>query len=64
MPVNFARNATQFPDKFKGDPDAHVIGVRDALMNYSRLLENVGPTVYEPPGTVSPSAAPAAGGDE
>ncbi|MEI7698426.1 MAG: hypothetical protein WCK86_01415 [Planctomycetia bacterium] len=64
MPVNFAKNATQFPDKFKGDPDAHVIGVRDALMNYSKLLENVGPTVYEPPGAVSPSAAPAAGGDE
>lgn len=64
MPVNFAKNATQFPDKFHGDPDAHVVGVRDALLNYSELLENVGPTVYEPPAAATAPAAPAAGGDE
>ncbi len=61
MPINFAKNAEQFPDKFAGDPDAHVIGVRDALMNYSTLLENVGPVVYEPPGAEN---APAAAGGE
>jgi len=62
MPVNFAKNAEQFPDKFSGDPDAHVIAVRDALMNYSTLLEDVGPVVYEPPAAEGTEAA--AGGED
>jgi len=62
MPVNFAKNAEQFPDKFSGDPDAHVIAVRDALMNYSTLLEDVGPVVYEPPAAKGTEAA--AGGED
>ncbi|MBL8815736.1 MAG: c-type cytochrome [Planctomyces sp.] len=62
MPVNFPKNnLTQFPDLFNGDPDAQVIGTRDALLNYGRLLEDVGPTVYAPP--AAPTAAPAAGGE-
>jgi hypothetical protein len=64
MPVNFPKNGAQFPDRFKGDPDAHVIAVRDALMNYSRLLEDFGPTVYQPPGQPATTPAPAAGGEE
>jgi cytochrome c551/c552 len=64
MPVNFPKNAAQFPDRFKGDPDAHVVGVRDALMNYGRLLEEIGPTVYQPPGQPATTPAPAAGGEE
>ena len=63
MPVNYGKNATQFPDKFKGDPDAHVLATRDALMNYSRLLEDYGPVIYQPPAAAT-EAAPAAGGDE
>lgn len=56
MPVNYPKNnTTQLPDLFKGDPDAHVIATRDALMNYTRLMEDIGPTTYTPP------AAPAAG---
>ena len=64
MPVNFPKNGAQFPDRFKGDPDAHVIAVRDALMNYNRLLEDIGPTVYQPPGQPATTPAPAAGGEE
>lgn len=64
MPVNFPKNGAQFPDRFKGDPDSHVIAVRDALMNYQRLLEDVGPTVYQPPGQPTAAPAPAAGGEE
>ncbi|MFM7056630.1 MAG: c-type cytochrome, partial [Planctomycetota bacterium] len=64
MPVNFPKNGAQFPDRFQGDPDAHVIAVRDALMNYNRLLEDIGPTVYQPPGQPATAPAPAAGGEE
>ncbi|MCA9047998.1 MAG: c-type cytochrome [Planctomycetaceae bacterium] len=64
MPVNFAKNATQWPDLLKGDPDAHVIGVRDALANYSKLLEEVGPVVYTPPEAADAPAGAAAGAEE
>ena len=58
MPVNFPKNNnTQFPDLFNGDPDAQVIGTRDALLNYSKLLEDVGPTVYAPPSTTPAAEA-------
>ncbi|MGB4740152.1 MAG: hypothetical protein WBH50_18280, partial [Fuerstiella sp.] len=61
MPVNFPHNnSSQFPDLFKGDPEAQVTGTRDALFNYSRLLEDVGPTVYAPP-QAEPAAGDAAG---
>lgn len=60
MPLNYPKNnTTQFPDLFKGEPDAHVIGTRDALMNYNRLMEDLGPTNYAPP-TAVPAAADAA----
>lgn len=61
MPVNYPKNATQFPDKFNANADAHVIGTRDALMNYSRLFEDLGPTVYDPPAAPATPAADAAG---
>ena len=57
MPVNFAKNATQFPDLFKGDPESHVLSARDALMNYNRLMEDVGPTIYAPAGAEPAAAA-------
>ena len=62
MPVNFPKNNnTQFPDLFKGDPEAQVGAVRDGLFNYSKLLEDVGPTVYAPPAA---NTEPAAAGAE
>lgn len=58
MPVNFpANNDTQFPDLFNGNPEAQVGAVRDGLFNYSKLLEDVGPTVYAPPTKSSDDAA-------
>ena len=58
MPVNYPKNnTTQLPDLFKGDPDAHVNATRDALMNYTRLMEDIGPTTYTPP--AAPGAEPA-----
>jgi hypothetical protein len=58
MPVNYPKNnTTQLPDLFKGDPDAHVNATRDALMNYTRLMEDIGPTTYTPP--AAPAAEPA-----
>ena len=50
MPLNFPKNnLTQFPDLFGGDPDVQVIATRDALLNYTRLMEDIGPTTYAPP---------------
>jgi hypothetical protein len=51
MPSNFPRSQTQFPDLFGGNSNDQVIGVRDALMNYDRLMEHLGKTIYEPPKT-------------
>ena len=34
--------AAKMPTLFSGDPDAQVIGVRDALMNYAKLIEKYG----------------------
>ena len=64
MPVNYPKNNnTQFPDLFKGDPESHVTATRDALMNYTRLMEDIGTVNYLPPAGASPaSAVPAAGG--
>jgi len=56
MPLNFPKNnTTQFPDLFGGDPDAHVTASRDALLNYTRLMEDIGPTAYAPPGAAVPA---------
>lgn len=61
MPLNFPKNnTTQFPDLLGGDPDAHVTASRDALLNYTRLMEDIGATSYAPPGAAAPAngAAP------
>jgi len=56
MPLNFPRNnTTQFPDLFGGSPDAQVTASRDALLNYTRLMEDIGPTTYTPAGGVAPA---------
>ena len=66
MPLNFPKNnTTQFPDLLGGDPDSHVTASRDALLNYTRLMEDIGPTTYAPPGAAVPAdgAAPPAGAE-
>ena len=43
MPNNFAANTgADMPTLFGGNPDAQVIGTRDALMNYTKLFEEHG----------------------
>lgn len=63
MPLNFPKNnLTQFPDLFGGDPDVQVTATRDALLNYTRLMEDIGPTTYAPPvAAPADSAVPADG---
>ncbi|MEO2014155.1 MAG: hypothetical protein ABGZ53_07255, partial [Fuerstiella sp.] len=63
MPNNFPANTTgQAPQLFGGEPGQQVIGVRDALMNYSRLIEQHGipergkPAAATPPATVDAGA--------
>ena len=56
MPVNFPHNnRIQFPDLFEGDPGAQVLGTVDALLNYIRLMEEVGPVIYTPPAGAQPA---------
>ncbi len=64
MPVNYPKNnTTQFPDLFHGDPESHVNATRDALLNYTRLMEDIGQTSYAPPAADAPKAD-AAGGED
>jgi hypothetical protein len=50
MPLNFPHNnGAQFPDLYNGNAEAQVEGTADALLNYTRMMEEVGPTTYAPP---------------
>lgn len=55
MPAPFPANQTQYPRLFNGKPIDQTIGVRDALMNYPRLME-----AMHKPLPAEPSGAPAA----
>ena len=63
MPLNFPKDKPQFDELFKTDPEAQVIGIRDALMNYDPLMEKLGRVVYDPK-PAAPNAKAAVGGDE
>ena len=60
MPQPFAKNQKLFPEHFEGDGLKQTTAVRDALMNYNRLLERDG--TYIPPAPTKPAAAAAAAG--
>ena len=49
MPQNFPPTKKQFEDVLGGDANLQTIAVRDALMNYHRLMERDGRVVYDPP---------------
>lgn len=55
MPAPFPANQTQYPRLFNGKPIDQTVGVRDALMNYPRLMEGMHKPL--PP---EPAKAPAA----
>ena len=65
MPTNFPRNQQQFPELFDAHQGWQTQGVADALLNYYKLMELYGETVYTPPeGEAAPAeaAAPETGG--
>ncbi|MCH2212034.1 MAG: hypothetical protein MK110_12080 [Fuerstiella sp.] len=50
MPLNFPHNnGAQFPDLYHGNAGTQVQGTVDALLNYSHMMEEVGPVTYAPP---------------
>ena len=55
MPQPFAKNQQSFPQHFGGNGLKQTTAVRDALMNYNRLMERDG--TYIPPATAKPAAA-------
>jgi hypothetical protein len=49
MPQNFPPSKQQFDDVLGGNANLQTIALRDALMNYHRLMERDGRVVYDPP---------------
>ncbi|HET6422347.1 MAG TPA: c-type cytochrome [Planctomycetaceae bacterium] len=60
MPQNFPAGKKTLEELFGGDGNRQTIGVRDALLNYHRLMERDGRIIYEPPMSATP---PNAGAD-
>ena len=58
MPAPLPRNQSQFPDLFSGKGQMQTRSLRDAMMNYNRLMEQFGRTEYDP------AAAKAAAGED
>ncbi|MGE3314262.1 MAG: c-type cytochrome [Planctomycetaceae bacterium] len=58
MPVNFPKNAKTLPQLFEGEATTQVIAVRDALMNYHRMMEQEAQVASK--GRPNPQPAPAA----
>jgi mono/diheme cytochrome c family protein len=56
MPQNFPPGKQSLPGLFGGDNNQATIGVRDALLNYHRLMERDGRIVYDPPLPPMPNA--------
>ncbi len=49
MPLPLAKNQKQFEEFFDGDAGKQTIALRDALMNYHRLMEREGVTIPKAP---------------
>ena len=61
MPVNFKPGDGLMPHLFKGNAQAQVTGVRDALLNYDRIMEanTAAAKKSAAPQTTAPAAKPA-----
>jgi cbb3-type cytochrome oxidase cytochrome c subunit len=57
MPQNFPPSKVQFEDVFGGDANWQTIGLRDALVNYLRLMERDGRVIYDAPLPATTTAA-------
>jgi mono/diheme cytochrome c family protein len=62
MPQNFPPGKKNLEELFGGDGDLQTQAVRDALVNYHRLMERDGRIVYDPMTTPEPATG-AGGGD-
>ena len=62
MPQPFPRTQSQFPELFHGEGLAQTVAIRDALMNYYRLLEKEGKLAEAV--TSAPAAKPAGEGGQ
>jgi hypothetical protein len=49
MPQPLPRDAKNFEELFGGDASVQTVALRDALMNYHRLMEQEGKAVVENP---------------
>jgi mono/diheme cytochrome c family protein len=58
MPQNFPPGKKSLEELFGGDGNLQTIGVRDALLNYHRLMERDGRIVYDPMMPATTQAAP------
>lgn len=56
MPVNYPPNQKQLPDLLGGDGKTQTIAIRDALLNYHRLMEREGRLPELPAGALAPAA--------
>jgi hypothetical protein len=59
MPQNFPPGKKNLEELFGGDGNQQTIAVRDALLNYHRLMERDGRIVYDPP--MAPMPKPPSG---
>ena len=57
MPVNFKPGDGLMPHLFKADAQSQVTGVRDALLNYDRIMEANTAAALKATATEKPSAA-------
>ncbi len=64
MPAPLPRDAKQFEDLFGGDSGVQTVALRDALMNYHRLMEQEGKAVVEAPASPPARVSAKAGGNE
>lgn len=56
MPVNFPKTKEQFQELFKGSGMAQIVGVRDALVNYGRVVDLILSTQRAEAEKVAPEA--------
>lgn len=59
MPQPFPKNQSQFEDLFHGEGLSQTIAIRDALMNYHRMMETEGRFVTQGPAAPAEGNAPA-----
>ncbi len=63
MPSPLPRSKQNFPELLEGNGEVQTIGLRDAIMNYNRLMEQEGKLALEPAAETPPPATETSGGE-